>query len=285
MAQAAPVAARHQAEAPAASPAIQQASVTPAPTGGKRGSLEALVADLRAKGFPPVAVRAVVKAQIKAELASDYRAVCDALATAPYWKVNTGLSDPAIDRARRLLDREVDDRATQLLGLVENELSPELRAANRRMYGNLPPEKLTQVMRINADYADLAYQARVESQGITLPEDAAKMRNLSEEQRADIDRMLTPEERLDYYLHGSSTANRLRARLVSFEPTEAEFLAIFKVERALDVQFPSGSLFRGPASERAATAREAEAKIAEALGPERYAEYSRRRLIVIPTKK
>ena len=257
---------------PAALP--QQLSLAPW-TELQRGSLVTLIAELRAKNFPPVAVRAVVNARSKADLASEYRTVCDALAAAPYWRGDSGLKDPVLDHARRVLDREVDDRATQLLGPAEAELSPELRAANKRMYGDLPPDKLNQLMRINADYADIVYQVRAETRGFALPEDAAKLRMIWLEQQADIDRLLTPEQRQEYDYHGTSTANRVRSQLVTFNPTEAEFQAIFKVQRTLDVQF--GSVSSGmPADQlrqRDATERQLEAKLAETLGPSRYAEY------------
>jgi hypothetical protein len=54
----------------------------------------------------------------------------------------------------------------------------------------------------------------------------------------------------------------------------------------IDVQFPMGTTTADQIAQRLALEREIEPKIAEALGPERYAQYAKRQpQILIPVQK
>ncbi len=64
--------------------------------------------------------------------------------------------------------------------------------------------------------------------------DREKLALLNRERRADLERVLTPEELFEYDLRQGPTAMRLRSQLAAFQPTEEEYRAIFTVQHALD---------------------------------------------------
>jgi hypothetical protein len=75
------------------------------------------------------------------------------------------------------------------------------------------------------------------SQGILLPEDRAKLAYLDEQKRADITKLLSPEELLEYDLRSSPSSTQLRNQLAAFGPTEEEFRALFKLQQAFDAKY------------------------------------------------
>jgi hypothetical protein len=238
-----------------------------------------LVARLGDEGYPPAVVRAIVHAQIRQQFSVRYTALADEAAAAPYWLGSAfSLSaDPKIERARRALDREAAELAAQLLGPSAGELSESERRMLRREFGDLSPEKVAEMRRIVADYEDLIAEVRGEARGLMLPEDVQRLAYLEGEKRADLARLLSPEELEIVDLRSSPTAGQLRRELAAFEPTEAEFRALFRIQHALDVQHgaAAGELTPEQRARRLAAQKELAGQIEAALGPERYAEYRR----------
>ncbi|MDQ6631411.1 MAG: hypothetical protein M3Y82_06595 [Verrucomicrobiota bacterium] len=90
--------------------------------------------------------------------------------------------------------------------------------------------------------------------------------------------LLSPEELEKYEVRLSDTANSLRYSISGFDPSEQEFLALFKVRKNYDEQLENipydpddeeGTKKRGEISKRM------EEEIKAALPPERYADYKR----------
>ncbi len=98
-----------------------------------------------------------------------------------------------------------------------------------------------------------------------------------------IKRLLTPEEAVQYDLRMSMTTATLRGQLVGFEPTEQEFIALFKLRREYEDKFPMFPMANPDdltAAERRAKREAAEAaeqqlqeQIKQTLGAQRYADY------------
>ena len=85
--------------------------------------------------------------------------------------------------------------------------------------------------------------------------------------------ILTPEEIDEYELRMSETAERLRAGLVGFNPTEEEFREIFRLQRQFDEKFAhAGS--DGEAA-KVAEQEQLDQEIKSKLEPERLADYER----------
>jgi hypothetical protein len=237
-----------------------------------------LVSRLRADGFPPELVRAIVHAEVRQQFRSRYQTVADAAARQPYWRgsrYSLG-ADPTLERARRTLDREVAESVASVLGSSATPLSESELRGLRRQYGDLDAARATELQRIHADYADLMNEIRGESRGLLLPEDAAALAMLERERRADIQNLLTPEELEQVELRTSPTAQQLRAQLSAFHPTEDEFRALFRLQQGVDSRFaPNSSLSPEQRRLRAEAQTQLAAQLQATLGAERYAEYQR----------
>lgn len=163
-------------------------------------------------------------------------------------------------------------------------LTPELFAANdelleqmRRQFGDLPVEKLRQIALIDnarsQTYIQLQLaQLRSSRPGESTFPDGAALRQNNEAREKAIRLALTPAEYEVYELHDSPTAYRLRSQLGPFRPTEAEYRALFAIEKAQSESAPSPNPTTPIA--RNALADEKKAHIVAALGPERAAEYA-----------
>jgi hypothetical protein len=246
----------------------------PALTGG---DLATVAARLKAEGFPPSLQRAILSALVTQHFSERHKALAAMIGTEPWWRGNLfgSKSGAAILTTRQQLQRDEKEMLDQLLG-VESGTSDYARAQQVRQFGDLPVAKLSELNRINSDYNELMSEVRNASQGILLPEDRDKLAFLEKEKRADIAKLLSPEELLEYDLRSSPTASNLRRQLAIFEPTQDEFRAIFKVQQASDAQFGGGSYELMTPEQRRQQGnvqKEVTAKLETVLSPERFAEY------------
>lgn len=243
------------------------------------GDPAALVARLRAQGFPPKMVRIILTLQLQAAQAERLQDINVGFLSQPYWRStsNGSMITPAFNLANRALSREVDDRVMQLLGPSLPEMTPEELAEWRNRHGELiSPEKIGTLERIAADYSDLRSQVTTAAGRILLPEDREKLAFLEKEMLADMARTLTPEEMTEYEMRTGRTGQALRSTVAAFRPTEQEFRALYRVMQTLDAQFGRSSP-QTPEERRQRTEAEAQLgpQIAAVLGPERYADYQR----------
>jgi hypothetical protein len=84
--------------------------------------------------------------------------------------------------------------------------------------------------------------------------------------------VLTPEEFADYELRASHSANVLRTQLESFQPTEAEYRAIFAMQKEIQGQLLAAELKRDR-NAYDALRNEMTAKVKALLGDERGLDY------------
>jgi hypothetical protein len=242
------------------------------------GDLASLVARLRDAGFSSSVIRSIVMAQINEQFSARRRAIMGDTDDRPFWKSRTeNFRDPKIAAALRDLNKEQNTLMKSLLE-ADGALGNEDALTNlRRQFGNLPPEKLAQLRTINSDYSELTQEVYEKTRGITLPEDREKIAFLEKEKRADLEKILGPQGYEDFQLRNSSTANQLRFQLSSFDASEAEFRAIFKLQAAFDEQY---SFRNGPPSpelmqSRAEAQKQLQASILATLPPDRAADYQR----------
>lgn len=233
------------------------------------------VTRLRAEGFPLPVIRALARQWVHDHFRARYDALAEAEAAKPYWRGDGRFTtDAKLNAERRALGRESQAMLAQLLGPDALQPTPEELGAWQHRFGNLPPAKLFQLQKITADYNDLTKQVSDAADGILLPQDRATIALLQKEREADITRLLSPEETIEYELHHSSTANRLLNQLAAFEPTEQEFRALFALTRAVDAEYGNpGVLSQEQRRARADAMKQLSAQIQTALGPERYAAY------------
>ncbi len=238
------------------------------------GDLKTLPERLRAAGFSPSLIRAIVAAQVSEQFSARRKELLGNQAEQPFWKnQRSGMMDPKIMTAMRDLGKEQMALMKSLLG--ENAPgNDEVNAWQRRQFGNLTPEKLTQLQSINTDYSELQQEIYAKANGVFLPEDREKLAYLEKEKLADIAKTLTPQEFEDYQLRSSNTANQLRGQLGSFNTTEAEFRALYKVAAAIDEKYGTAGPF-GPRNPGDYQNRQADmlAQAKAVLTPERFADY------------
>jgi len=265
----------------AAAPSIHdsEAATTPLPL----HDLAALVSALRAKGYPPPVLRALVVTLVQREFESRYNALRSNLGPPPYWQTSQSGArtvDLETREARQRLAREQNERIQDLLGPDVPTPDRELmEISNRLRYGPLPTETIARLQAIDADYNELANQIRTESQGLLLPDDRAQLALLETEKRRDFLSVLTPAEYEEMQLRGSNTAQGMRSRLGPLNPTEEEFRTLFVLQRAFDEAYGQDQRRPSPdwQSQRSAAERQLLADIKASLGPERGEEYERTR--------
>jgi hypothetical protein len=230
---------------------------------------------LRAEGFPPAMIRALLAAQIRETFADRRKAIEAGRGEIPFWK-NTVPDVPTL-LAQRALDREIQQTVTALLG-PDPENGPA--ATLQRQFPQLAPDKIAQLATLRDDYD----QKRSEIvQGSTLNLSAAdgeKLSALEKNLRAEVASVLTPQELEDYDLRTSNTASQLRFSLAAFDVTEQEFRSLFQLQQAFDDRFGGisyGPFAQSPESVKARNDARGELnnQIKAALGDDRYAEYKR----------
>lgn len=243
--------------------------------------LPALVARLRAAGFPASVIRAIAAARIETQFSERMRRLAGQVESAPYWRplATSFMHNARLNEERAQIYR---DRARQLRELLGLEglagTNTDATAAQLRQYGNLSPAKIALLERINDDYAEMSSQVRAEANGVYLAEDREKLALLEREKRTDLAAILTAQELEDYEMRSSTITMRLRSALTLMDATEAEFRTLFRIQQqfADPLEFQPGAM-RSPVSfqERQAREKQISSAVAAALGAERAVEYER----------
>lgn len=242
--------------------------------------LTALVARLRAAGFPPSVLRAIIDAEIEARFAPRLQELARELHETPYWKPDPSLytGNSKLFESINQIYRERSQVLRSLLGHGAFASGGEdASTAIQRQFGNLSEAKIAMVQRIGDDYAEMIGQVRTAMQGVTLPEDREKLALLEREKRADLASVLTPEELADYEMRTSPITNRLRTPLTIMNASEAEFRTIFGIQQPyLEVINPQmGMMTIEMSQQRRDTTAKINEQIKAALGEARFAEYQR----------
>lgn len=233
------------------------------------------IARLRAEGFPPNLLAGLAYARLLQRHAAEFRKFQPS-ADYEYWRRGRFQFDnlsPEERAARRTLGRRIGDEIRELLGPDADTASGYQRANRERLYGNLPMETVDQLAAIDRDYSELAAMVRDRSQGVTLPEDREHLAALEREKRADLARLLSPGELLEYDLRSSPSASRVRSQLRYFEPTEEEYRALAALQIGFDNTYGGTNPSGAQQTQRREAAAELAAQIKALLPPERFAEY------------
>lgn len=247
-----------------------------------KGDLHALAARLRAAGFPPSVVRAVIAAQINESFKTRRAALMPQTEDKPFWKTEQGYGssfDPKLYSAMRQLSREQNALLKEIVGENPDYADGPVSENQRRRYGDLPRDKIELLQRIDEDYNELRNEVNQAARGIMLPEDREKLALLEKEKRVDLAQVLSPAELEDYLMRTSTTANQLRRALGTLNASESEFRAIYAAQSAFDEKYSfqntGGAFTPDMARERTEAQKQVYDQIKAALGEQRYAEYLR----------
>jgi hypothetical protein len=238
------------------------------------------IGNLRAIGVPEQTVRDIVTADVvqgfalrRAEVLADRDRELN------FWE--TRPDDPAaraeLMRQRREVDEAMGDTLRELLGpdIIPPSTENEWRRAELELQlAFLPPDKRDSTRAVLSRYADIDAQIKELADGRRSTEELHELERivtLYETKRAELARLISPDEYEQVELTVSWTAENLRRAMARFGPTEEEFRAIFKVWRAHDENLAQLSATLQPDPGNAHVFE----SIREFLGEERYAEYRR----------
>lgn len=246
---------------PAASATPQPVASTPAPLlkldwkSLQRDEPVALKNILDQAGVPTNAMRAIVRAQVRASFASRRRAIDPGIASRPFWQ--TSPSDLKTRRALRALDMEERQKLCELLGPEAEGDSLERAFAHVGLHG-LAADKGFQAEQVLRDFSDLRAEV-FDFVGFSsiLTEDRKKLIDLAKAERLELAKILSPDQLENYYLRTSSTAMGLRHELAAFNPTEEEFRAYFRLQHEVDEKL--GPVFGTPSPEESRLRQEQQA--------------------------
>ena len=234
----------------------------------------ALVARLRAAGFPPDMVAVVVRELVEERFAARRRAIT-AAHEKPFWQARTeSISDPGAQEALTALDREQNELMKQLLGANDSATDEDHRAVMLHFFGrDFAPEKLARIQAIQDSSTEAMAQltAQAQAPNTSRPDLWAKIQDIQKTMHADLAKVLTPDELFEFDLRNSNAAYQLKSDLAAANPTEAEYRMLYQ---ALDAQF-GPQMMSSTAEEmapREAARQQMEEQIKVLLGPERFAE-------------
>ncbi|MBX3745214.1 MAG: hypothetical protein KF833_07870 [Verrucomicrobiae bacterium] len=241
------------------------------------------IANLRAIGCPEETIRDIIRADVNKLYDEKKKLARGAPKKFEYWKAGNPLAgmaglmgDPEALQQMRALEEE-KNAVLRALGIEPDPMSQMLAAVGgnpmEAMFDFLPEARRTGLMQVMADFQSKL----VESAG-DMANDHGAMWKAQREMEDAIRAMLSPEEFLDYQLRFSITATVLRQQITGFEPSEEEFLAMFKLREAFDREY-SPTMLMDATQPEADRYREAQdqlnERLRETLGHERYLEYQR----------
>jgi hypothetical protein len=264
---------RARASASAPSPALASANAsTPDPRTLAQlfasDDTRALIQRLREMNLPPDMIRSIARMRLDKEFAARFAALEDPPRL--YWLDDFSRRQPKLDPKRRAeklaLQDEYQAALKELIG--DTPIDRSIYGAYlRRQYGDLSDAQIEKINIVAKDYTDLRSQLREEMKGITFPDDQAQLALLDKEQHADLAKILTPDELRDYELHSSPVAEKVQKQIKYFNSTEAEYIALYDAQAAVDEQTAGANL---PDTE---LKRLREAAAQSVLTPERFEEY------------
>jgi len=247
------------------------------------------IQNLRDIGCPEQTIRDIIIADLDLLWAPRLRSAVPRQGPWRYWESaeaerRNDYDARAWERLQRAIRREKRD---VVRALVQVDLTGE----RARLQGEVDPlaqrlplldsEKRMDLRDVLDRFQDeeQAILERIHSEGVTLDEqDKAQLRELRAQREAELESLLSPEEKRRYELSMSQTAEDLRHDMYDMKATEEEFLAIFDVRREFEKMWDPELIDLSDPNE-AARWEEArvltEEAIQKALGPERYQEYQR----------
>lgn len=268
--------------APVASPAsVAAAATTPLNdqvwAGLRAGEdLPAMVQRLRAAGFPPDVIRAIMAAQLRENFAARLKAIDPGAESRPFWK-STNV-DPRVQQAQSQLYREQRKLLRELLGADADPQENVNAIFQGRRLDSVPAEKIDDVRRLLREHEEARADAFSNfSGGMLTAEMQKKLKAVDKNHLDALAAVLSPAEFEAYSLRNSDTSRQLRGNLTAFNPTEDEFRTLYKLQAAYDERF--GQMYAIPSPEeqrqRSEAQRELNEQIKSSLGPARGAEYER----------
>jgi hypothetical protein len=240
-----------------------------------KGDASAVIARLRAAGFPRYMIRAIAQEKVEEILHDREMEVVSRLKPPPYWQARNNHLDRAALADMQVINRERKKMLEDLIGTDPSDINPFGSIWTESQRGGLSPDTYRKVDAVKSDYDDMRNRIVAASNGVLMPEDKEKLAYLDKQQAADLAAVISPDELLEYQMHMSQDASNLRDNLAAFNPTEDEFKAIYKVQQDFNAQYGSPDVQLTPDQQQQRQAHQADllASIQQVLSPDRFADY------------
>lgn len=247
------------------------------------------IARLRAVGCPEQTIRDIIIADLDKVLAPELQSAQGRRKALSYWhseeeEVANDLDPREVARREREIDRRKQQMIRELLNIdlarERMQLSGREDYLERRL-SFLPGERRSEVRDVLERYDDAERQLRereLEEGDVLSQAERARLRQVREAREAELARLLSPEERQQFDLWLSPTANSVRHALYGMQASETEFLAVYQARKAFEDRWQGRE---GDALDPALQAQrdqervQMEARIQQGLGEQRYADYKR----------
>jgi hypothetical protein len=201
------------------------------------------IANLRAIGCPEVTLKDIIMTDVMRLYAQRRGQYYQNGRAFKFWETDEKrkLKQPQIEEREKQLaqiDKELPAVLRELLGVnYEREINKyfvDTDEDNRRL-AFLSEDKRSRLTALRDQFEGERERVKYSLQdGALSPEDIEKLKKIDEEQDAALSGVLTPEEKEDYQLSMSPTADHLRSELIGFNPTEDEFRNLFQRQQAID---------------------------------------------------
>jgi hypothetical protein len=243
------------------------------------------IANLRAIGCPELTLRDIIMTDVMRLYAQRRGQYYQNGRPFKFWET---------DEKRKLKQTQLEEREKQL-AQIDKELPAVLRELlgvnyeremnkyfvdtdedNRRL-AFLSDDKRSRLMALRDQFEGERDRVTYYLQeGALSPGDKEKLRKIDEEQDAALSALLSPQEKEEYQLSMSPTADHLRNKLIGFNPTEDEFRDLFRRQQAIDAAYAYEDM--SDPNVRAAKAAEEQSMMGDVkaqLNPERAAALDR----------
>jgi hypothetical protein len=201
------------------------------------------IANLRAIGCPEVTVRDIIMTDVMRLYARRRGLYEQNGRDFKFWETDDkrALKAPQLEEREQELaqiDKELPTVLRELLGVnYEREMKKYFVDTDEdsRRLGFLSGDKRDKLLALRDEFEGKKEFATYSlTNGALSPGDIDKLKQIDQEQEAALTALLSPEEKLQYELSMSPTADHLRQQLVGFNPTETEFRDLFQRQQAID---------------------------------------------------
>lgn len=240
--------------------------------------LKSFIDRLRSAGVPHGILRAIAEAKVN-DLLFDRRTglAKTYVKPQPYWSSNFRQVDPKLWREMQAVEKDRQAMLKAALGpdAPQPDEGPIMSAFAQSNSGGIPRENSERVNAVANDYNDMRNEVLLSAKGVWMQDVRDKLAYLDKEREADLAKALPPADYFEYQLRNSPSASNLRGSMSAFHPSEEEFRAVFKAQQDFSLQYgdPSSQLSPEQQRDRQAHQSDLNAAFAQALGPQRYADY------------
>jgi len=236
------------------------------------------IANLRAIGCPEATIKDIILTDVMRLYAQRRGQFYQNGRDFKYWETDEKrhLSESQLaqrEKALAQIDKELPAVLRELLGInYEREVNKYFVDAGEedRRLAFLPDDKRAAALALREEFEGERQFAALTNA------DASVFQQITQDREAAFSQLLTADEKAQYDLSMSPTADRLRSQLIGFNPSEEEFKDLFAREEAVDEKY-AGADLNDP---NVAAAKQAEEQAAlgafqASLAPDRAAQLAR----------